>query len=129
MPRIDRFEDIEAWQDARRLLRTVHDLIESTRLQKNYVLRDQITRSAVSVMANIAEGFEHGSKKEFRRFLYIAKASAGELRALFYAVLDFKYISEQKHAELNNEAEKISRKLANFVKYLDKEIKGHEKRS
>jgi len=123
MPRIDRFEDIEAWQDSRQLLKTVHDLIESTGLQKNYVLRDQITRAAVSIMANIAEGFERGSKKDFRRFLYIAKASAGELRALLYAVLDFKFISEQKHAELNEEAEKISRKIANFIKYLDKEIK------
>jgi four helix bundle protein len=81
MARIERFEDIEAWQQARELTRAIYAVSNEGRFSRDFGLRDQIRRAAVSVMSNIAEGFERHGDTEFRRFLAIAKGSAGEVKA------------------------------------------------
>jgi len=82
MALIERFEDIRAWQEARILTQQIYGLTRTGQLSKDYGLRDQIQRAAVSVMANIAEGFDCDSHKEFARFLGIARRSAVEVRSL-----------------------------------------------
>jgi four helix bundle protein len=86
---------------------------------KDFGLRDQLRRAAVSIMSAVAEGFEHGSDKEFRRYLYIAKGSAGEVRSLFYVALDAGYLSRDEHGKLMEKIARISRLLAGFIGYLD----------
>ncbi|PSQ92571.1 MAG: four helix bundle protein, partial [Bacteroidetes bacterium SW_4_67_19] len=84
MATFHRFEDIESWQKARRLARRIYELTGNGDFARDFGLRDQIRRAAVSIMSNIAEGFERGSRREFARFLDIAKASAGEVRSPLY---------------------------------------------
>ncbi len=93
MPPITRFEDLKAWQISRLLANKIFDLSGSGNLSKSYSIRNQLERAAVSVMANIAEGFERRSGKDFARFLVIAKASAAEVRSLLYLAVDRKLIS------------------------------------
>ena len=81
MATIRRFEDIEAWKKARELNREVYRITRGDLFARDFGLRDQIRRSSVSVLSNIAEGFERDGNAEFKQFLYIAKGSAGELRA------------------------------------------------
>ena len=80
MSKIERFEDIEAWKQARELTKFIYQLTSSGEFARDFNLRDQIRRAAVSIMSNIAEGFERGGDKEFCRFLRIAKGSAGEVK-------------------------------------------------
>jgi len=81
MGTIERFEDIEAWREARVLVKRIYEVTAQGRFARDFGLRDQIRRAAISTMSNIAEGFERGSNKEFVHFLYVAKASAGEVRS------------------------------------------------
>ena len=87
------FEDLKIWQGARELVRSVYKLTNNQRFRKDGALRDQLRRAAVSSMANIAEEFERGSKREFGRFLYMARGSAGEVRSHLYVVRDLDYIT------------------------------------
>lgn len=119
MAKIERFEDIEAWQDSRVLVSTVYGLTRATDFSRDFGLRDQIQRAAVSVMSNIAEGFERGSNKEFIQFLYIAKGSVGEVRSQLYASLDLGYIDKPTFDTVTGHALILSRKIASFVKYLN----------
>ncbi|TET37216.1 MAG: four helix bundle protein [Planctomycetota bacterium] len=119
---IEKFEDIEAWQEARELVKDIHRITREGRFSKDFILRDQVWRSAVSIMSNIAEGFARKSDKEFRQFMYISKASASELQSLFYVALDVGYISGELHKEFYRRIDSISRMLANFIKYLSKNI-------
>jgi len=122
MAAIEKFEDIEAWQEARDLAKDIHRLTREGRFGKDFILRDQVWRSAISIMSNIVEGFARKSDKEFRQFLYISKASAAELQSQFYVALDVGYISGELHKEFYERIDVISRKLANFIKYLSKNI-------
>ena len=88
MSTIDKFEDMEVWQNARSITKKTYICSGSGQFSKDYGLRDQIQRAAVSIMSNIAEGFERGSNKEFIQFLFIAKGSAGEVRSQLYVALD-----------------------------------------
>jgi four helix bundle protein len=100
MPLIARFEDIRAWQEARKLTLHMYRLSETGSFAKDFGLRDQVRRATVSTMANIAEGFDCDSKNEFARFLGIARRSAVEVQSLLYVALDAGYINEdlfQKH--------------------------------
>ena len=123
MARIGCFEDIEAWQDARILVKNIYEATAQGRFARDFGLRDQIQRAAISAMSNIAEGFERGSNKDFVRFLYMAKGSAGEVRSQLYAAIDLNYLEEQKANELIRLAQVISRRISAFIKYL----KGLEK--
>ena len=118
MAAIERFEDIEAWQGARALVAATYRSTDQGSFARDFGLRDQVRRAAVSIMSNVAEGFERGSDKEFRHFLFVAKASAAEVRSLLYVALDLGYIDTQTHEQLSKQALRISRQLAGFIKYL-----------
>src|SRR2546426_1392135 len=94
MPLITKFEDIQAWQEARTLTRQVYDITRLGEFARDFGLRDQIQRAAVSSMTNIAEGFDCESKPEFARFLGIARRSAVEVQSLLYVALDVRYIDQ-----------------------------------
>ena len=96
MATITRFEDLEIWQEARRLAKEIHLISIETGLKTDFKFKEQIKSSSGSVMDNIAEGFERDGNMEFRQFLSIAKGSAGETRSQLYRVFDFDYINEQK---------------------------------
>jgi four helix bundle protein len=93
MPRIRRFEDLEAWKIARATVQDIYTVSRKGAFSRDFGLRDQICRSAVSVMANIAEGFERDGDREFVNYLSIAKGSAGETRSLLYVAMDQGYIT------------------------------------
>ena len=88
------FEEIEAWQKARELTKRVYDVSDTGPFARDFGLRDQIRRAAVSVMSNIAEGFEPGGDNEFYQFLSVAKGSCGEVRSQSYVALDARYIAQ-----------------------------------
>ena len=119
MPTIKRFEEIEAWQTARELTRLVYSITEEGKFAKDFGLKDQIRRACVSIMSNIAEGFESKTQPAFIRYLGIAKASAGEVRAQLYVANDVKYLSDEQFAQLFDIAEKSSRQLSRFISYLE----------
>jgi len=97
---VERFEDLIARQRARELTRAVYATTRESGLARDYGLKDQLQRAAVTVMSNIAEGFERGGRKEFAQFLFIAKASCAEVRSLLYVALDAQYLDEATFDEL-----------------------------
>ncbi|OOV28652.1 four helix bundle protein [Flavobacterium sp. LM5] len=120
MATIKRFEDLEIWQEARKLSKEVIILSKETDLRTDFRLKDQIKASSGSVMDNIAEGFERNGNVEFRQFLSIAKGSAGEARSQLYRIFDNDYIDKEKLDSLIFEYEKLSGKINNFISYLNK---------
>lgn len=120
MATFTRFEDIQSWQLARILTQAVYVETNKGAFAKDYGLRDQIRRASVSILSNIAEGFERDGDKEFGQFLSIAKGSAGEVRAQLYVAFDQNYIDEKTFGQLKNQAEEISRTLSGLIKYLRK---------
>lgn len=112
------FEDLEMWQEARRLAHQVYQATQDAGFSKDFGLRDQIQRAAVSVMSNIAEGFERGGNQEFIQFLYIAKGSCGEVRSQLYVALDQGYIAREQFDELFNSFKKLSGMIANLIDYI-----------
>lgn len=93
---IKRFEDIVAWQEGRKLVKMVYELTRNGPLAKDFGMRDQIQRAAVSVSSNIAEGFERSGNREFANFLWIAKGSAGETASQLYTLHDIGYITQDQ---------------------------------
>jgi four helix bundle protein len=118
MAKIERFEDIEAWQKSRELTRQLYEISSQGSFSRDFGLRDQIRRAAVSVMSNIAEGFERGGDKEFRQFLALAKGSVGELKSQLYVARDVGFVPEAQFTELYDLANEIARLLAGFMRYL-----------
>ncbi|MFO0936005.1 MAG: four helix bundle protein [Gemmataceae bacterium] len=114
------FEDLIAWQKARALANTINYECRSGLLSKDYCLRNQMHRAAISIMANIAEGQERGTPPDFIRFLWIAKASCGELRSHFYLALDFGYITPEQATEFQNAAMEISKIIGGLISSLRK---------
>ncbi|HEX5836758.1 MAG TPA: four helix bundle protein [Anaerolineales bacterium] len=119
MTGITRFEEIEAWKTARQLTHVVYEAGNQAGFNRDFGLRDQIRRASVSVMSNIAEGFESRTDVQFINFLGMAKASAGEVRAQIYVALDQRYISEEQFRNLYGLAETCSRQIARFMAYLE----------
>ncbi|MCB0461219.1 MAG: four helix bundle protein [Flavobacteriaceae bacterium] len=127
MATITRFEDLEIWQEARRLFNQIKDICNQTALTSDFKLKDQIKASSGSVMDNIAEGFERDGNLEFRQFLSIAKGSAGETRSQLYRVYDSEYISEEQLKVLVEEYENLSKRISAFISYLNKkDFKGNK---
>lgn len=118
MGAIKRFEEIEAWQTAREVSRLVYSLTKNRPFAGDFGLRDQIRRAAVSIMANIAEGFESRTPALFVELLGRAKGSAGELRSQAYVALDAGYITQLQFEEAFDLAEKCSRQISRFMSYL-----------
>jgi four helix bundle protein len=125
VPTIKRFEDLTSWQKARELNRLVYQVSKNGTFAKDYGLRDQIRRASISVMSNIAEGFERGGDKEFIQFLSNAKGSCGEVRCQLYAALDENYLSETDFKQLYEQSLEVSRMIAGFMTYLRRsELRG-----
>ena len=115
---VKQFEDLEVWQEARRLTQTVYRLTKAEKFSKDFALRDQVQRAAVSVMSNIAEGFERGGNQEFIQFLYVAKASCGEVRSQIYVAFDQDYISKTDSEESVIGFRRLSGMIGNLINYL-----------
>ena len=118
MASIQRFEDIQAWQKARVLVREIYQLSAQGRFSRDFGLRDQICRAAVSSMSNIAEGFIRNSNKDFAHFLDIARASAAEVQALLYVALDVGYMDTTEFERLYSLGDKTILLIGSFASYL-----------
>jgi len=118
MVKIERFEDIDAWKKARELNKAIYEVTGQGKIAADFSLRDQLRRASVSIMANIAEGFERGGNKEFRQFLAQAKGSVGEIKSLLYAALDAGMASSEQFHLIAGMADETSRLLAGFLRYL-----------
>jgi|SRR3989344_6738290 len=122
--KVEKFEDLFVWQKSRELVRSVYRASETW---KDYSLKDQIRRASVSVLSNIAEGFERGTRDEFLYFLYIARGSCGEVRAQLYVALDQSFISNNDFGRLRDEADHTSRLLFNLIAAYKKKSYGGQR--
>lgn len=120
MAMISRFEDIQGWQEARKLVKMIYKLTSDGAFSKDFGLRDQIQRAAVSAMTNIAEGFDCDSKIEFARFLGIARRSAVEVQSLLYVAFDVQYITELQLKEHYEQARATKALIGGFKASLKK---------
>ncbi len=120
MGTFQRFEDIEAWQRARELTYEIYTVSNKGPFSKDFGLRDQIRGASVSIMSNIAEGFERGGTKEFVQFLSVAKGSSGELRSQLYVAFDQGYFKEETFDRLFAAALEASRMISGLINYLRK---------
>ena len=107
--RVERFEDLIAWQKARRLTREIYKITQEEQFARDFGLKDQIRRAAVSIMSNLAEGFERGGLVEFHRFLAIAKGSCAELRAQLYVAMDVGYVERKTFDSLMGQGAEVGR--------------------
>ncbi len=121
MPTIVRFEDMEARQTSRELTHLVYDVTQNALFARDFGLTNQMRRASVSIMSNIAEGFESRTNDLFKDYLGRAKASAGELRAQVYVAKDIGYIQEEAFKRLFALVEKCSRQIRRFIQYLEKQ--------
>lgn len=125
MSSIQKFEDLKVWQKAREVNLEIYKLSNKGSFSKDFGLRDQIRRASVSILSNIAEGFERNGNKEFNQFLSIAKASAAEVRAQLYVAKDLEYISNDEFTEVVDGLIEVSKMLSGLMSYLKTtEIKG-----
>jgi four helix bundle protein len=120
--KIERFEDFRAWQQARDLTAKIYRVTEGGTFARDFGLRDQIRRAAVSMMSNIAEGFERGRPREFHQFLSIAKASCAELRSQLYVALDAKHLSQTIFDELMSQATATGQIIGGLRASVEKRI-------
>ena len=116
--KINSFEDLDCWQEARILVRKIYDATKDGNFKKDLRLTGQIQGAATSCMANIAEGFNRRSDKEFMQFLYIAMASSAEVKSHLYVALDQGYIEQEAVDEIYDQADKTGRMISNLIKYL-----------
>ena len=123
MATIKRFEDLECWQEARKLVKLIYGFTKKSDFKRDYELVGQIRRSAVSSMANIAEGFHRNSNKDFMRFLDYSRASVAETVSHCYVALDQHYIDENEMISVKKQSDTVWKKVNNFISYLDKRIK------
>jgi four helix bundle protein len=115
---IKNFEDLEIWKDARVLTRGIYQLTSSPKFSKDFGLRDQIRRASVSIMSNIAEGFERGGNQEFIQFLYVAKGSCGEVRSQLYAAMDQNYLDQKVVGDLLTSLKRLSIMIKHLIDHL-----------
>jgi four helix bundle protein len=121
--KITRFEDIDAWKEARKLVSMVYGVIKKSKeFRKDFRLVNQIQDAAVSSMSNIAEGFARRSTREFIQFLYISKSSAAEVQSELYVALDQEYITQEDFDGVYNQAEIVSKMDSGFIKYLQSQL-------
>ena len=113
--KIDKFEDIESWKEARILVKEIYHLFANV---KDYGFRDQIQRAAISVMSNIAEGFDRNSNKEFIQFLVIARGSVSEVKSLIYAAMDIGYVDKNNFSVISAHCLKLTNLINGFIRYL-----------
>ena len=109
MAKVEKFEDLIAWQKARILNKEVYRISRIGKFSKDFRLASQIQSASISVMANIAEGFDRGRRAEFHQFLSIAKGSCGEVRSHLYAALDIGYLTQDEFKSLHELSEEVSK--------------------
>ena len=125
MATITKFEDIEAWQKGRELKRVLYKHSKRRNFSKDFALCDQIRRAAMSITANIAEGFERGGNKEFIHFLSTSKGSCGEVQDHLYTAFDEQYLEKDEFDSLYSKAAEVGRLIGGFMIYLQRsEIRG-----
>ena len=121
------FEDLVAWQLARELVKEIYRETSSGNISRDFGLKDQVRRAAVSVISNIAEGFERSGNKEFIQFLYYAKGSCGEVRTQLYLSFDLNYLTEDTFQRLHELVKRTSELISGLIRYLGKsEMKGNK---
>jgi len=118
--KIERFEDLKIWQDARELCKYVFKTTIKEPFCHDYKLRDKIRTSSGSIMDNIAEGYERDGNKEFIQFLSVAKGSCGECRSQSYRAFDYEYIDQNTLDQLIDNTTNLSKQIAGFISYLKK---------
>ncbi len=118
MSKIEKFEDIRAWQSARGVVNRIYKISQYEKFKRDYSLGDQIKRGSICIMSNIAEGFSRQSSKEFIQFLFIAKASAAEVRSQLYIAIDQCYFVEKEFKEIYDKVEETAKLLSKFITYL-----------
>lgn len=111
-------EELPAWRLARKLVNAIYSMTDEGDFARDWALRDQARRAAVSMMANISEGFCRRSDKEFVQFLFLAKASAGELQSHLYVAIDRRYISDRQFALAFEDTERFARQVSGLISYL-----------
>lgn len=116
--KITRFEDLDCWKQARKFTTIIYKLAKSQLFSKDYRLRDQITGAGISIMNNIAEGFDSQSNNEFIRFLKISRRSISEVETCLYIAIDQKYITEDEFKETFTQAEKARKLIDGMLRYL-----------
>ena len=127
--KIKKFEDLESWKKARTLTNRVYEATAAGSFTRDFGLKDQIRRASISILSNIAEGFERGGDREFLQFLAVAKGSCGEVRSQLYIAVDQGYLSQDLFERLLSNAEEIGRMISGLMKYLSKsELKGSKYR-
>jgi four helix bundle protein len=122
MGKFSSFEEINSWQKSRIFNKRIYQITENSNFKKDFDLVRQIRRASISISSNIAEGFERNTDKEFIYFLYVAKASAGEVRSQIYLAFDLEYIAKQEFDELLESVTEISKLLSGFIKYLSPKL-------
>jgi len=120
--KIEKFEDIESWKKARKLVNEVYKLTSKDSIAKDYGLKDQIQRASVSIMSNICEGFDSGSNKSFVQFLNYSYRSASEVQSLLYVILDLGHITEEEFKLLYKDVAATKKLIGGFIKYLKTQI-------
>ena len=120
MATIQRFEDLECWQEARKLVNLVYELTKNHSFRKDFELVRQVRRSAISSMANVAEGFHRNSTKDFLRFLDYSRGSIAETLRHCYIALDQEYIGESEMTAIRKQADTVWKRVNNFISYLRK---------
>ena len=118
MPTIKSFEELPVWKDARKFANKIYNLTKKFPKEENYGLTSQITRATVSIGSNIAEGFDRYSKKDFIKFLVIARGSISEIQNDLYIALDLKYINQKDFQENYSLAKDLGKQINGFIKYL-----------
>ncbi len=119
MATIKRFEELECWQEARKLVGVIYALTKKSGFKNDFELRNQVVRSATSVMANIAEGFHRSSRKDFLKFLDYSRSSIAETLSHCYISLDQQYISDSEMQAVNDQTLLVWKKINAFIAYLD----------
>ena len=127
--KIKEVEDLESWKKARSLTNKVYEATAQSGFSRDFGLKDQIRRASISILSNIAEGFERGGDKEFLQFLAVAKGSCGEVRSQLYIAVDQGYLTRDLLESLVDRAGEIGRMISGLMKYLQKsDLKGSKYR-
>lgn len=113
--KIEKFEDVESWKEARKLVKEIYHIFADL---KDYGFKDQIQRAAISVMSNVAEGFDRSSNKEFIQFLVVSRGSVSEIRSLSYAAMDIGYIDEKTFTKIADHCFRLTNLINGFIRYL-----------
>jgi len=125
--RIVRFEDVESWKEGRKLCNMVYEAARHGQFSRDFGLRDQIQRAAVSIVSNIAEGFDSKSNAEFHRFLVYARRSISEVKSQLYVAVDAKYISQEEFDLIYSQADKVGKLTNGFLRFLSANKKSKPK--